>query len=178
MSTPYLTEIRMVGYNFAMKGWAFCNGQTLQIAQNQALFSLLGTTYGGNGQTTFALPNLQGSTPMHQGTSPVGNNINYTIGQTGGEQSHTITGQEMPQHTHNMVVQPSPANNIDPAGAYLAASSGTNLTNAYAAPSAINTTMNPQAILPFGGSQPHENMQPYLVVNFIICLQGLFPSRN
>ncbi len=175
MSTPFLGEIRMVSFNFAQRGFAFCNGQLLSIQQNAALFSLLGTTYGGNGTNTFALPNLQGRTPVHFGT---GSGVTYALGETGGEANHTLITQEMPQHTHNLVVNPNPANNIDPAGVDLAASSGTKLASAYAAASTINTTMNAQAILNNGGSQPHNNLQPYFTVNFVIALAGIFPTRN
>src|SRR5579871_4297543 len=177
MSTPFLSEVRMVSFNFPPKGWALCNGQTMAINQNQALFSLLGTTYGGNGTTNFLLPNLQGATAIHFGTNP-NTGFTYTLGQAGGEVNHTLISSEMPQHTHNLVVNPNTANNIDPAGAYLAKSSGSKLSSAYAAPSTINTTMNPQAILPFGGSQPHTNTMPCLTVNFVIALVGIFPSRN
>ncbi len=177
MASPFLSEIRMFGFNFPPKGWAFCNGQIMSIQQNAALFSLLGTTYGGNGVNTFALPNLQGRTAISFGQDP-GSGIVYTQGETAGEANHTLITQEMPQHNHFLVVNPTAANNIDPAGSDLAASSGTKLASAYGAASTINTTMNAQAILNNGNSQPHNNLQPYLTVSICICIQGVFPSRN
>lgn len=152
------------------KGWALCNGQTLSIAQNQALFAILGTTYGGNGVNTFNLPNLQGS-------SPVGTGPNYVLGQTGGELTHQLTAPEMPAHTHTVAAstgvgstpQSSPAN-------------GLWQTNAdkklYGLPATANTTMGPVALAMTGNGAPHDNMQPYLTINFMIALQGIFPSRN
>jgi len=165
MAQPYIGEIKMVGFNFPPKGWAFCNGQTLPIAQNQALFSILGTTYGGNGQTTFALPNLQGRTPIYVGPG-------YVLGGIGGEVNHTLTGPEMPAHTHVPVGAPT-ATAVDPTGLLLGKGASQNF---YAA--SPNTPMNPASVGPTGGSQPHNNMQPYLVINFCIALVGVFPSRN
>lgn len=166
MSEPFLGEIKIVAFNFAPKGWALCNGQTLAIQQNQALFSLFGTMYGGNGQTTFGLPNLQGRAPVHFGS-------NITLGQVGGEESHTLNINEMAAHTHF----PS-GNSGDPnAGSAGGNTWAANAANPYSS-SAPNVTMSPTTITATGGSQPHNNMQPYLVLNFIVALQGLFPSRS
>jgi microcystin-dependent protein len=164
MATPYLAEIRIFSFNFAPKGWAFCNGQLLPINQNQALFALLGTTYGGNGIQTFALPNLQGNVPIHAGNG-------FVLGQTGGEFSHTLTTNEMPAHTHVPVGSSTPANLGVPTGNLWATG------NAAYNPTP-NTTMNPAGILPVGSGQPHENRTPFLVLNFCIALQGIFPSQN
>lgn len=170
MSSPYLSEIRMFAFNFAPKDWSMCNGQTLAINQYTALFSLIGTTYGGNGVTTFLLPNLRGNVPLHFGTG--GGQI-LTMGQTGGEPNHTLTLQEMPQHTH-----PVKANSAATTATAVAGTSvpGSGNLNAYAA--TPNTNMNPAIVGNNGSSQPHSNMQPYLVVNFCIAMQGIFPSRN
>ncbi len=165
MATPFLSEIKIASFNFAPKGWALCNGQLLPINQNQALFSLLGTNYGGNGQTTFALPNLQGRVPLHRGNG-------FNLAQTGGEETHTLTTQEMPVHTHTAQGTSSSADNTVPTGNYLAAAQG--LYGAVA----DTTTLHPATISNAGGGQPHENMQPYLVLNFCIALQGIFPSQN
>jgi microcystin-dependent protein len=164
MATPYLAEIRIFSFNFPPKGWAFCNGQLLPINQNQALFALLGTTYGGDGRTTFALPNMQGNFPLH-----VGNN--FLLGQTGGEFTHTLTTSEMPVHTHAPMGSSTPANLGVPTGNLWATG------NAAYNPTA-NTTMNPAGILSVGGGQGHENRPPFLVLNFCIALSGIFPSHN
>jgi microcystin-dependent protein len=165
MSEPYLGQIVMVSFGFAPKGYALCNGQLMPINQNAALFSLLGTFYGGNGTTNFALPNLQGSTPLHIGTG-------FTIGQVGGEANHTLIQGEMPGHTHQLSGDPAAATNPAAAGHVWAA----NTASPYSTSS--NTTMNPSAIGIAGGSLPHDNFQPYLVINFVIALQGIFPTRN
>jgi microcystin-dependent protein len=165
VGTPFLGEIKIVPFNFAPKGWTFCNGSLLPINQNQALFALLGTTYGGNGITTFALPNLQGATPVH-----IGNGI--VQGQTGGETSHTLTTAELASHTHTAVATPDAASSPLPAGNVWAQ------TGVPAYGPAPNTSMTPPSIATVGGNQPHENTSPYLVLNFIIALQGIFPSRN
>jgi microcystin-dependent protein len=165
MSDPYLSEIRIVSFNYPPKNWAFCNGQLLPINQNQALFSLLGTTYGGNGQTNFALPNLQGKVPVHEGSG-------FTLGETGGQVSHTITMPELPEHTHVMSVVTGNASTNAPAGALLASSN-----NAYQSPANL-TAINPGSISSVGGSQAHTNLQPYLVLNFCISLTGIFPSQT
>jgi microcystin-dependent protein len=166
MGTPYLGELKIVAFNFAPKGWALCNGQFLPINQNQALFSLLGTMYGGNGQTTFALPDLRGRTPIHVGN---GN----TQGQAGGEVAHTVSIAEMPTHTHVLNgtstagTAPIPLTNL----------LGTGATQLYSPP-ANPAAMNVASVGNTGGSQPHENRQPYSVLNFAIALQGIFPSQN
>ena len=165
MSTPFLGEIKVFSFNFAPKGWAECNGQLLPINQNQALFSILGTTYGGNGQTTFALPNLQGRVPFHTGSSII-------LGESSGEQAHTLNISELPAHTHAPVGSSGNASTGNPTGNLWASLSG----GTYSA--APNTTMNAGSILLAGGSQPHDNMSPYLALNFCIALQGIFPSRS
>jgi microcystin-dependent protein len=167
MGTPYMSEIKIVAFNFAPKGWAQCNGQFLPINQNQALFSLLGTTYGGNGQTTFALPNLRGQVPLH-----VGGNFNVQ-GQAGGEETHTLTLNEMPQHNHAFAANKGPGTVATPNGAVLAKAPA----NTYAAAASL-VALAPATLSNTGGSQAHENRQPYLVLLFCIALQGVFPSRN
>jgi microcystin-dependent protein len=165
MATPYLAELRIFSFNFAPKGWAMCNGQTLAINQNQALFALLGTTYGGNGITTFNLPNLQGRMPVH-----VGGGI--SLGQVGGEATHTLTVSEMTAHTHPVNGSSTLANVGDPTGNLWATG------NAAYNPGPPNTTLLPASITNAGGSQPHENMSPYLVLTVCIALQGIFPPQN
>lgn len=172
MAEPFLSEIRIFSFNFAPKGWALCNGQLLPINQNQALFSLLGTTYGGNGQTNFALPNLQGRSQLHVGNG-------FTLGQSGGQSAHTVTMSELPQHTHflsnNMCIGGNVINAAlgDPTNNYWA----NNGKNQYAT-NTFDKVMHPSAVTNTGGSQPHNNMMPYLVLNFCIALQGIFPSQT
>jgi microcystin-dependent protein len=168
MSEPFLAEIRMVGFNFAPRGWAFCDGQLLPINQNQALFSLIGTTYGGDGRTTFALPDLRGRTPIH--LSPT-----YIGGQKGGEESHALSLSEMPVHGHTARATSNNPTTPIPASVVVLASSAP--SEAYA-PADQLAAMREGTIGNVGGSQAHENMQPYLAVNFCIALQGIFPSRN
>ena len=164
MSEPFLAELRIMSFNFPPKGWALCNGQLLPINQNQALFSILGTTYGGNGQTTFALPNLRGRVPMHMGNG-------HTEGEAAGSPSVTVNISQMPAHTH--FVQASTTNgDVNAPAAHLLAASPI-----YAGPSNFQS-LNPQTITNVGGGQPHENRQPYLCLNFCIALQGIYPSRN
>jgi microcystin-dependent protein len=180
MSEPFLGEIKIISWNFPPKGWTFCNGQLLPINQNQALFSILGTTYGGDGRQNFGLPNLQGRTPLH-----VGNGI--TLGQTGGETSHALNQSELPAHTHTPIADSATAtaSTPDPSGSkLLGASTGQTGTpvqsfaaNIYST-GATSTSLNPGCVGPTGGNQPHENMSPYLVFNFIIALQGIFPTQN
>lgn len=171
MSEPFLAEVRMVGFNFAPRGWAFCDGQILPINQNQSLYSLLGTTYGGDGRTTFALPDLRGRTPVHVGRSNGGQH--HTLGQKSGEETHTLSTAEMPNHTHTLRATNLPPNSDAPNGRVMAQAVG-NLYGSFGSP----TAMAPGSIPNVGGGQAHENMQPYLAVNFCIALQGLFPSRN
>jgi microcystin-dependent protein len=168
MSQPFLAEIRMMSFVFPPRGWALCNGQLLPINQNQALFSLLGTRFGGNGQTTFALPNLQGRVPMHVGRG-------HPLGEVAGEQAHILSMGEMTQHTH--VFNPSSVaatTNTPTSSLGLAASAGSFLYG----PPANLVTMNSLAVSFVGGNQAHENMQPYLTISFCIALQGVFPSQN
>ncbi|MGR8935954.1 MAG: phage tail protein [Gammaproteobacteria bacterium] len=172
MSEPFLAEIRMVGFNFAPRGWAFCDGQILPINQNQSLYSLLGTTYGGDGRTSFALPDLRGRTPIHMGRSNGGEY--HSLGQKSGEETHTLSVNEMPRHTHVLnATDTVAAQSDDPTNNLIAASSQT----AYGAVS-IPAGMASGSVANTGGGQAHDNMQPYLAVNFCIALQGLFPSRN
>lgn len=165
MSTPFMGEIKIVSFNFPPKGWAFCNGQLLPINQNQALFSLFGTTYGGDGRVNFGLPNLQGRTPLHFGNG-------LTIGERAGETAHTLTISEMAAHTHQMSAGGTPTDQNTPA-AFLWCDWGKAI---YAA--TPDSAMLPSAITPVGGSQAHDNMSPYLVLNFVVALQGIFPSQN
>jgi microcystin-dependent protein len=166
VSDPYIGELRIVPYNFAPKGWAFCDGQLLSISQNTALFSILGTTYGGNGTTNFALPNLQGTTAMH--TSDV-----HPLGEFAGEANHQLTVAEMPAHTHTVHAGSAGASLVSPSGASWADSSPQSLYGV-----GPNTTMLDAAITQTGGSQPHNNVPPYLVLSVIIALVGIFPSRS
>ena len=178
MSEPFLGMIIIVPYNFAPRGWAFCNGQILPIAQNTALFSLLGTTFGGNGQTTFALPDLRGRVPNSSGQGP--GLSSYDLGQVGGTESVTLLGNEIPAHTHTVAcagagTSSKAANNLP---ANLSIDPVPNSGNVYsnAAPTA---TMAPTMIpLSGGGNAPHANIQPYLTLNYCIALEGIFPSRN
>lgn len=168
MSTPFMAEMRIMSFNFAPKGWALCNGQLLLISQNQALFAILGTTYGGNGQQNFGLPDFRGRTGIHQGSG-------FTEGQKGGEEAHTVSISEMPAHNHFMQasLDPNPA---------LVANPVPNLYGQLTVPiygAATNlTTVAPASVTNVGGSQAHNNMQPYIVLNFCIALQGIFPSQN
>jgi microcystin-dependent protein len=171
MAEAFLSEIRIFGFNFAPKSWAFCNGQILAIAQNQALFSLLGTTYGGNGVTTFALPNLQARVPMHFGQGP--GLSPYVLGQTGGTTSVTLTGQQMPAHVHGLRASNDAASANAPSDTVVLASQA----NTYTPVTSNITTMAP-AELGSEGGQPHDNVQPYLGLNFCMCIAGVFPSRN
>ena len=170
---PFVAEIRIFPFNFPPKGWAFCNGQLLPLSQNTALFSLLGTTYGGDGRSTFALPDMQGNAPMHPGQGP-GLSL-HDLGETGGSETVTLLQSEIPLHSHALradVLDLADTNVASPT-ASLALSAGGTLYQA-----ATNTTMGPNVIAPAGGSLPHNNMQPYLTLNFCIALQGVFPPRT
>ena len=166
MAEPFLSEIRIMSFAFAPKGWALCNGQLLPINQNQALFALLGTTYGGNGQTNFALPDLRGNTPIHVGSG-------HTLGEKGGEQAHTLSIAELPTHTH--VLQVSNARDVQPSGSNAFLANGG--SDIYVQPQNL-VVMNPGTVSNVGGSQAHLNMQPFLTLTFCIALQGIFPSPN
>lgn len=168
MSEPYVGEIRMVGFNFAPVGWAFCNGAVMAISQFETLFNLIGTTYGGDGQNTFALPDLQGRFPVHQGAS-------YFIGETGGVENVTLTVNQMPAHNHAAVCSPSGGNVASPAAAFWSTDPEGN-TAAYN--EVAGSSMGGSALASAGSGQPHENVQPFLGLNFIISLFGIFPSQS
>ena len=171
MANPFVAEIRIFGFNFAPTGWALCNGQILPISQNTALFSLLGTTYGGNGQSTFALPDMQDNAPMHPGQGP-GLSL-HDLGETGGEPFVTLLESEMPAHSHGLLASQSDGNDTSPANELTASGIG---ISAFAVPGAV-VQLSPNALPPAGGSLPHNNMMPYLTLNFCIALQGIFPAR-
>ena len=174
MADPFVAEIRIFGFNFAPRGWAFCNGQILPISQNTALFSLLGTSYGGDGRTTFALPNLQGNAPMFWGQGP-GLSL-HDLGETGGLASLTLLESQIPAHSHTPMVQTTVATKSIPTGNTLSRVSG---ATPYLPPAgAPLVAMAPEAVAPAGGSQPHNNMMPYLTLNFCIALQGVYPPRT
>lgn len=166
MSEPFLAEIKILSFNYPPKGWAFCNGQLLPINQHQALFALLGTTYGGNGVTNFALPDLRGRVPLHTGAG-------HALGEPAGQTTHTLTVTEMPQHTHFAEGSGASVNTATPTGNYL----GENPELLYG-PFAEAVAMKATSLASVGGSQPHQNMQPFLTLNFCIALQGIFPSPN
>ncbi len=172
MEQPYVGEVRMFAGNFPPNGWMFCEGQTLPISENEVLFQLIGTTYGGDGEETFNLPNLASRVPMHMGTGPDG--TTYQIGEMAGTEQETLSIQQIPSHTHPFVASTSAATSNSPIGNVVRASPSVDVhysTNP-------DTNMNSQAITPRGGSQPHENMQPFLCINFIISLFGVFPSQS
>jgi microcystin-dependent protein len=166
MAEPFLSEIRLMSFVFAPRGWALCNGQLLPINQNQALFSLLGTTYGGDGRVNFALPDLRGRTPIHVGSG-------HTLGERGGEQAHTLSIAEIPTHTHAAAASSlATGGNANPTGRFLGSGN-----NVYHSPASL-TSMTPGTVANTGGSQAHLNMQPFLTLSFCIALQGIFPSQN
>ncbi|WP_019990410.1 phage tail protein [Rudanella lutea] len=170
----YIAQIIMFAGNFAPRGWAFCNGQILSIAQNTALFSLLGTTFGGNGQTTFALPDFRGRVPVGTGQGPGLPPV--VLGQMAGAATHTLIITEMPAHNHSLVASSQTGNTAAPANAFLAATGA--LDPEYRSTLDSGVTLGPNSMSIAGGSQPHNNMQPYLGINFIICMEGIFPARN
>lgn len=170
MSEPFLAEVRMVGFNFAPRGWAFCDGQILPINQNQSLYSLLGTTYGGDGSTSFALPDLRGRAPIHVGRSNGGGE--HRLGQKAGEETHTLSISELPDHRHDVMASSAAADAPTPAEHVLASAN-----NVWHNPANL-TGLRPGTIASTGGGQAHDNMQPCLAINFCIALRGLFPSRN
>jgi microcystin-dependent protein len=170
---PFVAEIRIFPFNFAPKGWAFCDGQILPLSQNTALFSLLGTTYGGDGKSNFALPNMQGNAPMHPGQGP-GLSL-HDLGETGGAESVILLQSEMPSHSHTWTAANSDGSDQSPLAELVAG--GVGGISAYAIPSAL-VPLGDNALTPAGGDQPHNNMQPYLTLNFCIALQGVYPPRT
>jgi microcystin-dependent protein len=174
MSSPFLAEIRIFGFNFPPRGWAFCDGQILSISQNTALFSLLGTTYGGNGTSNFALPNLQGNVPMNFGSAP--GLTPRVLGETDGSQTVTLTNQTMPQHNHTLQVAEGGTRTNAPDSTVWLGQASPGLI--YLPTGTPNVTLGAASVATAGNSLPHENMQPYLTVNMCIALQGIFPSRN
>lgn len=172
MADPFVSEIRIFGFNFAPKGWAFCDGQLLPISQNTALFALLGTYYGGDGKSTFALPDLQGSVPIAQGQGQ-GLADRY-LGEQGGAPTVTLQQSEIPAHNHQMRVSADPATEREPVGQNFAAGVGVNVYDVQNP----TTTLNPAALVIAGGSLPHNNLQPYTAMNFCLAMQGVFPARQ
>jgi microcystin-dependent protein len=173
MMQPIIGEIRMFAGNFAPAGWAFCNGQLLPISENDALFTLIGTTYGGDGQESFALPDLRSRVPIHQGTGPDG--TNYVLGETGGVEQVTLTIQQIPVHNHALIATTQLGSVANPGGNILAQTPGAITPYIELDP---EQNMNNNAVAPVGGSQPHTNLQPYLAVNYILSLFGIFPPPN
>jgi microcystin-dependent protein len=172
MAQPYVGEIRMFAGNFAPNGWMFCEGQTLPIAENEVLFQLIGTTYGGDGEETFNLPNLASRVPIHMGTGPDG--TTYQIGEMAGTEQETLSVQQIPSHSHPLVASQAQAADQSPSGAVLAQST---VADMYIL-DAPDATLAANSVQPAGGSQPHENTQPFLCINFIISLFGIFPSQT
>jgi microcystin-dependent protein len=168
MSQPYVGECRLVGFNFQVNGWNFCNGALVAIAENSTLFNLIGTTYGGDGQQTFGLPDLQGRVPVHQGGA-------FVIGQRGGVESVTLHSNQMPIHTHQPFAASQNGTSNSPQGLLPAANTSTKL---YVSPAAVDAAMNLAMIANAGGNQPHDNMQPFLTMNWIISLYGVYPSQT
>ena len=175
MSEPFLAEIKIVGFDFAPRGWAFCDGQILPINQNQSLYSLLGTTYGGDGRTSFALPDLRGRTPIHVGSS---NGVSHPLGQKTGEETHTLSTHEIPQHEHEARATSATVTSTDPEGKLLAVTSGGPFSIIPYGDRTSPQALHGSTVANGGGGQGHNNMQPYLTLSYCIALQGLFPSRN
>lgn len=173
MAEPYVGEVRMFAGSFAPQGWMFCNGQSLAIAENETLFQLLGTTYGGDGEETFNLPNLQSRVPLHMGTGPDG--TTYPLAQMAGTEKETLTVQQIPIHSHQLVASAANGSQTNPGGSVPAASPGSVFPYIEDPP---GVSMSPQAIAPVGGSQPHENVQPFMCINYIISMFGIFPSQT
>jgi microcystin-dependent protein len=173
---PFVAEIRIFPFNFAPKGWAFCDGQILPLSQNTALFSLLGTTYGGDGKSNFALPNMQGNAPMHPGQGP-GLSL-HDLGETGGSDTVSLLESEIPSHNHALRASNQPGEDAAAVNEALGRSVGANLYKDNSNGNATPVTMDNRMIAPAGGDQPHNNMQPYLTMNFCIALQGVFPPRT
>ena len=173
MPEPYIGEIRMIAFSFPPVGWMLCQGQTLPISENDALFTLIGTTYGGDGETTFNLPNLSSRIPIHMGTGPDG--TTYQLGEMAGTEQETLTVQQIPNHTHPFTANISNGTATNPQGAVFSASTSSLQTMVVGTGS---DPMSPNSVTPAGGSQPHENTQPFLVINFIISLFGVFPSQT
>jgi microcystin-dependent protein len=173
MGTPYIGEIRMFGSNFPPVGWAFCNGQLMPISENEALFQLIGTTYGGDGQANFALPDLQCRIPLHTGTNP-GTGTNYPLAEVAGVENVTLTTPQIPVHNHTLVAATSVGSTTAPAGNFVAAPNGVNMYFPFAATAAMNAASIGSNL----GGQPHDNMMPFLAVSFIISLFGLFPPQT
>jgi microcystin-dependent protein len=171
---PFVAEIRIFPFNFAPKGWAFCDGQILPLSQNTALFSLLGTTYGGDGKSNFALPDLQGRAPMHPGQGP-GLSL-HDLGETGGSETVSLLTSEIPAHSHALDANTQPGEDAAPQGENLGRTVGAQLYQTDTAANIVVTA--PQALAPAGGSQPHNNLMPYLALNFCIALQGVYPPRT
>jgi microcystin-dependent protein len=174
MGEPFVGEIRIFAGTFAPAGWAMCAGQLMPISQNDTLFNLIGTTYGGDGEETFAVPNIQSRLPMHAGQGP-GISQNYQLGETGGVESVTLSTQQIPIHNHAMLANAANGQQPQPQGAFL---SQTNPGFSYVAASTPHVNLNAGSLAPVGGSQPHDNMQPFLVLTFIISLFGIFPTQN
>ena len=179
MGQPYIGEIRIFGGNFPPAGWAFCDGQLLAIAEYDTLYNLIGTTYGGDGQNTFGVPDLRGRVPVHQGNGP---GQTYVIGQMGGSETVTLTAQQMPQHTHSLVSTSTPATTSTPTGQSIFADigpAGISSLNAFVPYTGTNqVALNANSVSLAGGNQPHDNMQPYLGLNFIISLYGVYPTQS
>lgn len=174
MSEPFLGQIMSVGFNFAPRGWAMCDGQLLPISQNDALFALIGTTYGGDGQTTFALPDLRSRIAIHQGQGP--GLSNYALGQAAGVETVTLTSNQMPAHNHLAQATAVTADKATPANNIWAAEAST--TTFVYGTGTPDSQMSPSSLSPAGGNQPHDNLMPYLVMTYVIALEGIFPSRN